>query len=405
MYWFDILSAAICYFFFNWRFFCCTAYILEREKPCKRSLLWTFCLNYGVFFICSLFRWHLIVNWTIVLILFFCEMVFLLRRPAKECFLLAVMGTQLGLAVNIFFRSLIAIIMGIPLMYFDNSLAPGNVKLYPILCGFLISAAMFLWAERFDLLKGLNLIRKDKKNLSFLINVLVAIQLYLSLNLLVYYIKENNLVLKLWSMKSSIFVLIGECFSTICAIRMGQLSVYREENQKAIHLLEMEQAREKELWGVATTDPLTACQNRFQVEKSLEAALNNKKTFVFCFADLDSLKSVNDNLGHARGDDYLLAVSDALVQICKDGDTVFRYGGDEFVLLMYGITVTEARERLEQAQKRLKEESHTGKYPFSLSISYGFSTIADGNDCLSVIHAADGRMYQMKTSKHKQKEQ
>lgn len=400
MNWFQTIPPAICYFLFNQQFFRCVESILKLQPLRKRYILLTFCLNYGVFIFCSVLNLHLIANWIVFLFLLLAEQLVLYRQPVRKCTLFALLGSQLGLTVNVLFRSMVAILLDVPLVAFDNSvLDPSNLKRYPILLGFLVAGVLFLLIVRFDLLKRLELATEDGKTLLFLLALLIVMYFYLCMNLTVYYIEENNLILKLWSMKSAIFVIVGEYLSIFLSIQMGQISAYRIKSQELQEQLIQEQSRELELRTIAATDPLTGCENRFQVMSRLEGALSAGNRFALGFVDLNGLKAVNDNFGHEMGDRYIQAVAMALNQICGQGNPLYRYGGDEFLLLLFDTTVSEAVKHLQRAQRWLEEEERHRAYPFSMGISYGVASSEDGAGALELIKIADDRMYQMKLSR------
>lgn len=397
---FRTLGTAVCYAVFNQQFFCCTAVILEQKPPRRLHLVWTFVLNYLIFVACSLLSLHLIVNWTVFLVLLFGEALLLFGHRVKGSFLAALMGVQLGLAVNILLRSLVALLLDVPLVAFDNNtLMTGNMKVYPVLLGFLLAGALLWLARRFGWLKNLPLVLRSNMTLTFLLGLLLAMQLYLCLNLLVYSIPQNTPVLKLWSMKSSIFVLMGEAISGVFAVRMGRLAAYRAENQRARQILAEEQLRQREFETIAQTDTLTGCENRAATEKYLVDAQAADRPFCLCFADLNGLKAVNDTFGHKMGDEYLLTVVHALKQICGPGDKLFRYGGDEFVLVSRGVTARQADQRLQQAQRELRQAKARRGLPFSMSISYGIVESAAAASPAELLQRADGLMYQMKTAR------
>lgn len=389
----QVLVTAGCYLLFNTQFFLCSAAVLGQKPVERRHLLWTFLLNYGAFFLCSVLELHLIVNWTVFLLLLFRELAALLRRPVRECLLMALLGAQVGLAINIFLRSLVAIMMDIPLVAFDNnSSMPGNMKVYPVLLGFLLAGGLFWAVGRLMLLKRLSFVLTDLGTTVFLVGLLAAMYLYLCLNLLVYYIPENSLVLKLWSMKSSVFVVGGDILSVSLAIRMGKLSTYRSENRRARRLLAEERLREEELRLIAQTDPLTGCGNRQRAERQLAEGLPGDGGFSLCFVDLNGLKTVNDSFGHEEGDNYLLAVAEALKGVCGPEDGLFRYGGDEFLLLFPNLHTKEAEMRLQSVQGVLGE----AEAPFPMSVSYGIVEGGPGDEAAALIRAADEEMYRMK---------
>lgn len=397
MTWLQVIPPAICYLLFHWQFFRCIESILKLQPLRRRSLTGTFLLNYGAFILISVLNLHLIANWIMFLFLLLAEQLLLYREPPRKCVLFALLGTQLGLAVNILCRSLFAIMLDMPLVAFDSAISdPGNMKRYPVLLGFLAAGLLFMLIARFDLLKRLHLAIEDRNTLVFLLALLVAMYFYLCMNLMVYYITENDLVFKVWSMKSAIFVIVGECLAVILSIRLGQVARYRTKSQESREQLAKEQARELELRAIASTDPLTGCENRLQAAERLEEALAAGQAFCLCFVDINQLKAVNDRFGHEMGDKYIQTVSGALSGACRRGDCLFRYGGDEFLLLLFNTSVSEAAERLRQAQRRMEEEGRRRGRLFSMGISYGISTPDDGGEVTELIRAADERMYQMK---------
>lgn len=390
------IAPAICYFIFNWQYFRCVESIQPVKPMGIGCLIGTYVLNFGVFTICTFCNLHLIVNWLIFLGLLFLEQLILYRQPVRCCLLPALLGTQLGLAVNILFRSLFAIILGTSLVAFDNSVGAGNMKAFPVLLGFLAAALIFWLAVRFSLLKKLELVIGRKGLLAFLIGLLVAMYFYLCMNLFVYYIKDNNLILKLWSMKSAIFVIVGEFLAVILSMRMGEIAEYRAKSQESREILAREKAREVELRAIAAIDPLTGCENRRQAQIRIQQAMESDRDFCLCFVDLNRLKRVNDSFGHEMGDKYILTAVKALEEIRGDSGYLFRYGGDEFLLLLYHVGTAKAMELLGQAQRRMKELRAEQGYPFSMSFCYGAATPDDGSEALEVIRTADERMYQMK---------
>jgi len=142
-------------------------------------------------------------------------------------------------------------------------------------------------------------------------------------------------------------------------------------------------------------DALTGCLNRraFVEQVALEGA---RASFgAVMMVDLDDLKTVNDTRGHAAGDDLLRTAADVLRRATRPSDRLFRWGGDEFLLLMPGALAVEVQPRLEERIGRLSREAHPeGAAP--LRVSLGSADYADAEGLEAAIDAADRAMYAQK---------
>jgi len=157
---------------------------------------------------------------------------------------------------------------------------------------------------------------------------------------------------------------------------------------------------------LATRDPLTLLHNRREMEESLDQELSRSRRhhapLALVFIDCDDFKLVNDTYGHDCGDMYLKYVANKLIDMTRKGDMVFRFAGDEFVLLLPNQNTSDA----ELIAGRIKDylSGHSMDYKglqVSVSISYGsISTdqLVEPN-CKTLLKAADEKLYEMK--KHK----
>ena len=143
--------------------------------------------------------------------------------------------------------------------------------------------------------------------------------------------------------------------------------------------------------GMAVTDQLTGLPNRaaledaFQRERAVAARTGDPLTLAVI--DLDAFKEVNDRDGHVAGDRLLMALANEWTASIRPRDLLFRYGGDEFVMLLPSTTEDEAGGLL----GRLQSASRS-------SWSYGAGQVHDADDLDACLARADRRMYKQKSS-------
>jgi len=132
--------------------------------------------------------------------------------------------------------------------------------------------------------------------------------------------------------------------------------------------------------------------------KLLEIAKKEGKKLAFIFFDVDFFKKFNDTMGHLAGDSVLYEVARTLRNYSKN---VFRYGGDEFVLVEFW-DFEKAREVVQEIENKIKEKSFSAqKFKKGVSISFGISVFPDGGEELGkLLKTADERLYEAKKKKH-----
>ncbi|WP_337061441.1 GGDEF domain-containing protein [Kineococcus sp. G2] len=151
--------------------------------------------------------------------------------------------------------------------------------------------------------------------------------------------------------------------------------------------------RERELRHRAGHDALTGLPNRalladrWEVSRARAVSTPGRGTFVLV-CDVDGLKRVNDEQGHAAGDRLLVDVARALSAHVRPGDTVARTGGDEFVVLVEQV----AAEHVEELAVRLRGDAPAGA-DRGVRVSVGWAADAPGRSPESVLAEADARMY------------
>ncbi len=137
----------------------------------------------------------------------------------------------------------------------------------------------------------------------------------------------------------------------------------------------------------AGTDDLTGARVRGvgleELENEIRRARREGTSLVAAYVDVDGLKSVNDEQGHAAGDALLRAVADGLRGHIRDYDVLVRLGGDEFLCALPSVTSAEARQRFDEFRTELKDSS-------GASVSVGFSELRDGDSADQLLSRADG---------------
>lgn len=145
-------------------------------------------------------------------------------------------------------------------------------------------------------------------------------------------------------------------------------------------------------------DPVTGAYPRALLDAHLErelaaAAAGRGSCSVFLF-DIDFFKTVNDAYGHQRGDRVLHELADLIKRLVRRADALFRYGGDEFVLILPGTGAAEAVRLALRLTDGVHDHSFGGEPPLRLSISLGVATFpADGGDVDGLLGCADRRNY------------
>jgi diguanylate cyclase (GGDEF)-like protein len=116
--------------------------------------------------------------------------------------------------------------------------------------------------------------------------------------------------------------------------------------------------------------------------------------------DLDALKLVNDTYGHPAGDAAIRAVARAIRQVVRADDLVFRWGGDEFLVVLFGVSEDETRRRLEGLEAMLDVVPVPGApEPLAVTVSLGVASFAAVDGLERAVATADERMYRRKLTR------
>lgn len=161
--------------------------------------------------------------------------------------------------------------------------------------------------------------------------------------------------------------------------------------------------RESELHHQALHDPLTGLANRTLFHERVDHAIathsRGATTLAVLFIDLDGFKQINDTFGHGTGDALLIEVAVRLRDCTRTGDTVGRFGGDEFAVLAEQIgTVEDATVVADRIVKALQRPYDIDGHVCHVTASAGVAIYRDGDTADTTIHSADEAMYTVKTA-------
>ena len=173
---------------------------------------------------------------------------------------------------------------------------------------------------------------------------------------------------------------------------------------------ELDQLRERDYFQ-ATHDALTGLPNRQllndRVQQVLSQAERHDEQFAYCYLDLDRFKAVNDNAGHAIGDELLKRIASVIRRAVRDSDTAARIGGDEFVLMLHPLQKPDEAERIVGRIVGAVDaiEAIDGQ-PIDVGISAGIARFPnEGRTAEALSQAADAAMYKAKRQrKHAERE-
>ncbi len=159
---------------------------------------------------------------------------------------------------------------------------------------------------------------------------------------------------------------------------------------------------------LAYHDALTQLPNRVlfsdTLQQSLAAIETEKDAIAICYIDLDNFKPINDQHGHAIGDQLLVLLADRLRNNCRHHDTVARLGGDEFAILLKGLpSAKEYSKALDRILHAIELPFHIDDHTFYISASIGFTIYPNDNNPPDILlRHADHAMYHAKTNGGKQ---
>ena len=153
--------------------------------------------------------------------------------------------------------------------------------------------------------------------------------------------------------------------------------------------------------ATAFHDPLTGVNNRAAMEETLprevELALRHKMELSMLIVDLDHFKKINDGYGHAAGDCVLRTASKVMQQALRTSDMLFRFGGEEFVILLPATNETGTKIVAERIRHSLEQHvTQCDGHTLHVTSSIGLSQLEDGDNQHLLFDKADKAVYRAK---------
>ena len=182
------------------------------------------------------------------------------------------------------------------------------------------------------------------------------------------------------------------------ALEKMRVSLYEANQRLEARVAE----RTRELEKLATSDPLTSVSNRRELMDRLRDEMLRVERYQHPLSalmiDLDHFKAINDTHGHQTGDKVLIALADLLRDTCRATDTIGRYGGEEFMIILPETSIEKAHTFAERLLERVREMSvEVDGESLPITCSIGVTDVAAEETVEDFIDRADQALYSAKT--------
>ena len=192
----------------------------------------------------------------------------------------------------------------------------------------------------------------------------------------------------------------GQVFAAMLTVSTVKDAQGKMQNLVALFTdITQSKAQQRQLKRIAHFDALTGLPNRVQLAEQLLTAMahcgQRNQSLAVAYLDLDGFKSVNDRHGHAVGDALLIAVAQRMKSVLRDGDTLARIGGDEFVAVLSRLAhPCDSEQALARLLVAAGEPVSVGELSLRVSASIGVASFPqDGTDPDRLLRHADQAMY------------
>lgn len=158
----------------------------------------------------------------------------------------------------------------------------------------------------------------------------------------------------------------------------------------------------KNLELLATVDPLTGVKNRRSMDEGLQMALadalRTNRSYGLVMMDLDHFKRINDEYGHSVGDEVLLDLVSLIQKRIRNTDQLYRYGGEEFVLLLSGVDPDGLELIARNLHKIIRQQLRLRCHDSKITASFGAALLRRNESAEAWLERADAALYEAKRS-------
>jgi diguanylate cyclase (GGDEF)-like protein len=179
-------------------------------------------------------------------------------------------------------------------------------------------------------------------------------------------------------------------FGMVIILLERVLNDFRSTNEQLL-------STQRQLEQLVQTDPLTAAFNRHAFYGFMQRQGDQATSGCVGFFDIDDLKAINDCFGHAAGDSVIRTVVRSIREIIRAEDLIYRWGGDEFFVIMVSMEATMAEDRMMRLEALLQQvHIENLPEPIKVGVSWGFTDYTSAADLEGAIKDADSQMYRRK---------
>jgi diguanylate cyclase (GGDEF)-like protein len=198
----------------------------------------------------------------------------------------------------------------------------------------------------------------------------------------------------------------GEIMGALACTRVGDHAAFDDSELELIQLfaghvaIALRNAVQHQAVELrAQTDSLTGLKNHGTFQERLDRWVVSGRPFSLLIVDMDGFKSYNDEHGHMAGNQLLREIGETFVRACRDSDEIFRYGGDEFAIILPGSETAGALEVANRVGRAVRDLHAGSGRDDAISCSVGVASWpADGADRDSLVLAADRACYAAKAA-------